>query len=349
MKENEFSSIFIKPLHNERIPLSNINKEIYEEIIELSNIFLLSSLVLKNISYKHEDPNFLIESLTKQSHILNFKYLINQKEVIKIAKLFNENGIEHIFLKGSAINLLGMDYTRHARDIDVLVKKDSLPMAYRLLKDIGYRYKNPLVADEAKYIDNIHHLPILSNKEGSLVELHHRATIKESEQECPLTEIMFKQYLIINKNDVNIKIPHLKYLIAHIIYHASVHHQFQLGPIFLYDIKFLESIHDNKKDLIEFLLEINLYDEYKKITQYINKKNTSDIFGIYKIIQKKLIYDNGKKKLRHLIFNKHGRSDFYSIILRKFRHKEDLYQRSKYSLKLYLLLIIELKNHFFRS
>ena len=121
---------------------------------------------LKQSYYNPKIKNPLIDGLKKQIYISNLKKLINQRELLKISKLFNENEIEYVFLKGSAINFLCDDYVRYARDLDVLVKKKSLKKAYKLLKNIGYRYLDPLVSDNANFINNKHHLPVLSNGKG---------------------------------------------------------------------------------------------------------------------------------------------------------------------------------------
>ena len=186
--------------------------------------------------------------MIKQTHVANLKKLINQNELLKIANLFNENSIDYVFMKGSAINVLSDGYVRYSRDLDVLVCKHSLLKAYELLKNIGYGYLSPLVADTAKFTSQTHHIPILSNGEGALVEIHHRVTSKSAYKECPFAESMLKEKLIITKNNVNIRISNVNHTIAHIIYHAVKHHKFDLGPVFLHDIKHLK---EQDKDEIQ--------------------------------------------------------------------------------------------------
>ena len=176
MREDEFGNIFIRPLHNDKFPLSEIDKNIYDEVLDLSNRFLLSSQILNNLIYDKETSNHLIDGLMKQTQIGNLKKLITQRELLKIASLFNENSIDYVFMKGSAINFLSHGYVRYSRDLDVLVSKHHLLKAYELLKELGYSYLNPLVADKAKFTSQSHHLPILSNGDGALVEIHHRVT-----------------------------------------------------------------------------------------------------------------------------------------------------------------------------
>ena len=141
MREDEFGNIFIRPLHNDKFPLSEIDKNIYDEVLDLSNRFLLPSQILNNLIYEKGISNPLIDGLIKQTHVANLKKLINQKEILKIANLFNENSIDYVFMKGTAINAQNGDYVRYSRDLDVLVCEQSLSKAYELLKQIGYVYQ----------------------------------------------------------------------------------------------------------------------------------------------------------------------------------------------------------------
>ena len=121
MNENEFSNIFIRPLYKDKFPLSEIDKNIYDEVLDLSDRFCLPSQILNNLIYDNETSNSLIDGLIKQTHVANLKKLINQNELLKIANLFNENSIDYVFMKGSAINVLSDGYVRYSRDLDVLV------------------------------------------------------------------------------------------------------------------------------------------------------------------------------------------------------------------------------------
>jgi hypothetical protein len=341
MKDSEFAPIFLGPLFKKKIDIKKINKNIYKEVLDLTNRFLISSQVLNNIICDHKDVNPLTVGLKKQSQISNLKKLINKKELFRIAKLFNENGIKYVFLKGAAINLLSADYLRYSRDIDILVEKGSLSKVYQLLKEIGFKYRNPLVSDNTKYISNSYHLPIFLNDDGALVEIHHRITDRSIYKDCPLSKSMLTKCTIIKHKGINIKIPNLNNLISHIVYHAVLHHNFDMGPIFLYDIKHLRGLLDNEKDLVNLLESINLDKEYREISNYIDSNNMKNPFDIYINANTKINENRNSKKLGFLIFTKKGRS----ILFKKFLRNEDSYQTSKYSLKFYIILIIEFKDY----
>ena len=105
MTEEQFSNLFIRPLYKDKFFLSEIDKNTYDEIMDLSNKFCMPLQILNNLTYDHKIKNPLIDALKKQIYISNLKKLINQRELLKISKLFNENEMS-MFSKGSAINIV---------------------------------------------------------------------------------------------------------------------------------------------------------------------------------------------------------------------------------------------------
>tara|TARA_Y100000589_G_C27104663_1_gene609564 strand:+ start:238 stop:1317 length:1080 start_codon:yes stop_codon:yes gene_type:complete len=348
MKEREFSNIFIKPLYGIKTDLNNIDVSIYKEVIDLSDRFCMPHQILHNLKYDQGMNNSLIEALEEQIYVSNLKSLINQKEILKISKLFNQHEIDYVFMKGSAINTLGNGYVRYARDLDILVSKNQLSESYQLLKEIGYRYHNKLVSDRSRFTKYSHHLPILSNDDGSLVEIHHRVTAHATYRDCPLTALMLNQYDVEIRNGVNIKISCLNHLIAHIIYHAVEQHKYDMGPVFLYDIKYLTEKLNDENNLKRLLQKMYLDEPYEVILGYINEKKIADSFSIYDMSNEKELIKRKPKSFSYLLFTKKGRSNFYQIILRKFTKNEDLYQTSRYSIKFYIILLVEFKSYCMR-
>ena len=340
MNKTQFINIFISPLFKKKIKTDDIDSDIHNEIIDLSNRFCMPKQILDNFIFSKDSENKVINSLKKQIDISNLKNLINQKEIIKIADLFNKHGIEYVFLKGSAINLLDINYVRYCRDIDVLIEKSSIPKAYELLKEVGYKYRNPLVSDDSKYISRSHHLPILINNEGALVELHHRVTDYLSYKRCPLAESMLKHFELAKKNNVDIRISDLNHLISHLIYHAAFHHKFDLGPVFLFDIQNLRCLVNDEIGLIDLLDSIGLRKDYEEILKYIDNKNMTDSFNIYENVKLK----KNENNFKYIFLNKNGELDFLNKIVNKLKNMEDSYQTSKYSIKYYFFILVELKN-----
>lgn len=345
MKESEFGDIFLKPLYKEKIELTKVNQYIYEEIINLSNWYCMSEKILNNLIYDNNEENFLIGELKKQFYLSNLKNMIYKKELAKISKLFIENELEHVFLKGSAINIYCDDYIRYSRDIDILVNKASISEVYELLKGIGYRYHNRLVADKAKYISFGHQLPILSNGDGVFLEIHHRITEKSIFDKCPITESMMSHQNKIYKDDIDFRVSSIDHLIAHLVYHAALHHNFKMGPIFFYDIIQLKDKLKNEQSLENLLKDLGILEVYKKIIEYMENKTLTDDFRIYKTSSIEIQERKNPKKLGFLLFNKKGRKELLKIIYKKFTKNEDDYQTSRFNPKFYIILMIEFKKY----
>lgn len=178
-----------------------------------------------------------------------------------------------------------------------------------------------------------------------MVEVHHRVTKKYIYNECPLAELMLEQYFSIRKNGINIKISNINHLIAHILYHAALHHKFDIGPVFLYDIKYLKAKITNNTDLERLLNQMNLIKIFEEIKSHTENNMLKDRFKIYETINTKILNQKNPKKLKYFFFSKKGLSDFLKIISRKFKYNEDLFQTSKYSYRFYLILFIQLKNY----
>ena len=145
------------------------------------------------------------------------------------------------------------------------------------------------------------------------------------------------------KNGVSINIPDVHHSIVHLIYHAVVQHRFSLGPIFLYDIKYLTSILKDKDDLINLLQRTGLEKDYRKIVSYVDKKRMIDTFGIHSQYKKLLDAETNLKKFNYLFFTKKGRLDFFNLIKTRLRNNEDCFQTSRYSFKYYYILLITLR------
>ena len=87
----------------EKININEIDKDIYDEVLSLSDRFCISSHVLNNLIYDAKSSNRLINELRTQYNISNLKNLLNKKEFIKIAKLFKRHEINYVFLKAQQL------------------------------------------------------------------------------------------------------------------------------------------------------------------------------------------------------------------------------------------------------
>lgn len=259
-------------LIEKRSPI-NFKKNEAEIIFQIARELLLSGVILKSsvLSKKNLD---LKDKLTKLNRIYILKNLLNSSILDIIKTKFLENGICFFLLKGSAFEKYNIfqNNERHHRDIDILVHFKDLNNSYKLLNEMGFKYYNKDSADCTKYLYNKHHLPPMVNKDGVVIELHHRVTKKRYLNECFLTDNIFNNSVEIN----GFFVPNRKDLIVHAAYHGLIHHTPTPLPNFLYDIfmvlkKDPKILYGAKKDFSMLGL-----DEEFLLIEEIFKKSFSD-------------------------------------------------------------------------
>ncbi|WP_201352043.1 nucleotidyltransferase domain-containing protein [Hydrogenimonas urashimensis] len=148
-------------------------------IVSIANRQYLTAALFWSL-YKH---GFFSKSRDKELHAYLYEiFQINAQrnrliieQIKEIVSLLNHEGIEPLLLKGSAA-LVENDFEhigiRFLSDIDLMVNKEDIDRAYRLLQDAGY--------SEAK-IANIratyHHMPPVQKSDRPvIVELHKRVS-----------------------------------------------------------------------------------------------------------------------------------------------------------------------------
>lgn len=108
--------------------------------------------------------NTYYENLAKNMYLYS--------ELGKILEAFNQNGIKVIVLKGAALAeaVYGDIALRPMNDIDLMVKKEDLPTAEKIMSDLGYTFAGKELPEW--YRENHFHVGYLSPDKSILVELH---------------------------------------------------------------------------------------------------------------------------------------------------------------------------------
>ncbi len=119
----------------------SLNEADYEEIYKIARSHDLLPIVSEGLYRNNLLPdNETGEAFKKAQMIAMVRFYHFEQERTKIAKVFKENNIEYIFLKGSVIkDYYPEAYMRTQCDIDVLVKQDDLLRAEEVLKESGYK------------------------------------------------------------------------------------------------------------------------------------------------------------------------------------------------------------------
>ena len=263
-------------LLKEKTSLNQLDKEEEKEMWRIAQDFFYSGFLVNSLSFNKSNSE-LLNKLERHNKGIFLNYLIMKKSLADIAKEFNKKKICFIVLKGMALNLekIFLPGVRQHRDIDLLVKKEDIGRAYKILRELKFKYDNPETSDSADYLLK-HQLPAMRNEFGIILELHHRITDVNLFKECPLTNSFFKQKKE-SKLMKGVFIPSLDCLIAHTLYHGIKHHRYTHGPIFLFDLSAIYKFNKNKwpKNLIlidklGLLLE---FEKCKKIISTLDKEN----------------------------------------------------------------------------
>ena len=162
-----------------------------------------------------KDLQSYLEEITRINRERNHAIL---EQVHTISKLFNAHGINHIFLKGSAL-LAANCFHDHAErmigDIDILVALDQLDVAFKLLQNEGYLAKEETLGNT--FFEH-KHLPRLTvSRAIGAVELHRKLFVSYVHPQLTNPKLL--------KNKIkcnNIYIPSQDHLLMHNILNYQV-------------------------------------------------------------------------------------------------------------------------------
>lgn len=137
-------------------------------------VYPLIYLKLKNIG-ENLIPLYIIQALEKEYKMNILKMLHLSGEMEKISKLFTDNGIQVIFLKGPVVayNLYGDISLRTSKDLDILIQINDLEKAENLLLSFGYRREGiQNILNDWKW--KHYHITYFNSQKGIQVEIHWR-------------------------------------------------------------------------------------------------------------------------------------------------------------------------------
>lgn len=353
--EDTLLDLFLSPLLKDKHKVPNLDAENKKLVLDISRSFFISGFILRSchFSKRHKD---LVEQLKVQRKAQLFKQMAVKNDLNNIARSLNKKGLKHVFLKGVALNEDGIYLSgiRFSRDIDLLVRLDSLDEAYDALKLLGFRYLNSKTRDSTKYHHYGHHLPEMINENNTKLELHWRVTSSNQFKNCPITDKMLDSMRASNIHS-HIFCPPIEATIAHIIYHSFVQHRMNLGPIFLFDLAAIFVFFGKKwpvdQDLLKSLgIEKKFELSKKLIERAMNEPRFSDQSKLLReqifknshwlrLSDGSTISESSKKTTRIEIFDK---PNFLSRLTVKFRNVSALYQVSYFSPKFWVVLVSDI-------
>jgi len=123
-------------------------------------------------------PEWVEIKLKEWSTVITVRSLRHTHELLRLVKIFRQEGIEILPLKGELLSqqLYGALGMRSSSDLDILIRQDCLDEVCCRLESEGYRcslHGAELTPRQKNYIrDNLYHLEFHNERKGIIVELH---------------------------------------------------------------------------------------------------------------------------------------------------------------------------------
>ncbi|MDD5597655.1 MAG: nucleotidyltransferase family protein [Victivallaceae bacterium] len=264
----------------------------------------------------------LPESITEKMKNVCYNACVSnakrKKQLKDIIRLFNNNGIEHILLKGAAlINTVYEDSICRAMcDFDILVKDKDGNRAFDLL--IKHGYKSIIASSEEADIFKegfYQHYPQLKKADSLIIELH--TCFSDSYNTNP--DEIWNRSKTINTGNLKTRVMSYEDMIIHIALHKFIQHGCMDNSLLgLYDIFLIvktgridwntlklltckDEYNDSKclyiaLELIRTLLKINIDSRFLALIKPENiSKNTMAVFKEFLFLNSSGIDSNGFK------------------------------------------------------
>lgn len=353
--DDTLKELFFSFLLSEKCQVPTLSQEQEKLILHISELFLFSGFLLTSCSYNLSHKS-LVDQIRKQRRTQLVRQMLVKNDLNNISHNLKDKSIEHVFLKGVALNVDGIypSGIRFSRDIDLLVRLDLLDQAYDVLKTLGFRYLNPKTEDSTKYHHFGHHLPVMINENNTKLELHWRVTQSSKFKDCPLAEKMLVSRRISEANP-HIFCPKIEMTIAHLIYHSFEQHRTNLGPIFLFDLAAIFDFFGKKWPVDNDLLKkLGIEKKFELCKEFVERaKNECRLSDDSKMLGEQIFNNSLWLRLSpgSPISSSLGKTtcikifdtrNILSRLLLKSRNTRTLYQVSYYSPKFWLLLFSDI-------
>ncbi len=234
---------------------SDIDDESWHKLFDFAKkqglSILIFDILMRNRIIIPEDIRDTMKNICYSACIADVK---RKKQLKEIIRLFNDNNIDHILLKGAALISTVYKHSSICRsmcDIDILVHKEDADKAYLLLQKKGYRSLISIDEEIDKYKAGFaHHYPALKKTGCLMIELHTRL----SDYFNANIEKIWNRAEAIDIDNMKSRIMCPEDLIMHIILHAYLHHKIpeDNALVKLYDIYLLLKNEDINWDILRY-------------------------------------------------------------------------------------------------
>ncbi|MBD3729213.1 MAG: nucleotidyltransferase family protein [Sphingomonadales bacterium] len=170
--------------------------------------------------------------------------LRQRHDLVAALGVLRRGGIEPLALKGACLawHAYPDPAERPMRDIDLLVERERLFDAYRLLRAAHYRPDPTEPEPDPATFAQAKHLPPIISANNTAFELHHTAWEPPGSMEWfvpPSHDARLRSNAVASPGDSPIHCPRAQDMLAHLVVHAVYSHRLDAGPLLLPDIDYL--------------------------------------------------------------------------------------------------------------
>ena len=254
----------------------DFNKINYDDLVKLASSHLMIPALY--IRLKQNELLKLVNNDFKE--YIKYIYDLNKsrnnnliKELRELSKLYIENEIDHVFLKGSSYIAYGRFNDigeRMIGDIDVLVAKSDYDKSIRLSKFFGYNYNSNHDINSILSLDRRHYPRLVHPKKLFALEIHNRLLKKNNKLLSPNSLLQNKI-----KTEYGIYVPNKIEFILQTIYNFQINDLGNFNASISYKSYYDIAVYNSEiNDLLKFKYSKYL-NNYFLISDYIGVTNTN--------------------------------------------------------------------------
>jgi len=210
----------------EKWKLKKINWEAFVQLALHHRVYPLLYVKLNKLKF-YFVPEHVMEILHKSYQQNAFAMLELTSEMERIGRLFENNGIQAIFLKGPILadEIYGDIALRTSKDLDILVSINCIKATEELLKDSGYiKKKEKIILNEKKW--RIHHSVFLHPIYKFSIEIHWRLNDRPDKE--PIFNVLWERRRISKLTGQPLNILGEEDLFLYLVSHGARHGWFRL-------------------------------------------------------------------------------------------------------------------------
>lgn len=223
-------------------------------------IYPLVYLKLKEVA-SELTPSYVLQTLQVEYQKNTFQMLRLSGEMERVSKLFTENQIRSLFLKGPAVahDLYGDISLRTSKDLDILIPEPDLEKTENLLLNEGYEKEEaPTVLNEIKW--RHHHIAYFHPKKKIQIEIHWRLHPRPMKE--PKFEELWERKSTSSLTKHPVSFLGREDLVLYLIAHGARHGWFRLRWL-----KDIDQMFKHKMDYKKISLFIKEYQHQRLVGQ----------------------------------------------------------------------------------